>query len=338
MTSTPRDWAKILSAYKQPDDKRAIIELAVTSILFAGAWFCTWWALQLSVWFGLALTIVPAALLVRMFAIQHDCGHNSLFRSRRVNDWIGRGIGVLTFTPYDYWKHCHALHHATSGNLDKRGVGGDIMTLTVAEYEARSVWGKILYRLYRNPLTLFLVGPAYMFLLEQRLPIGFMTKGIKPWLSTQSTNIGIALGAIILIYFIGWVDFVLIQIPIVMIGASIGVWLFFVQHQFEETLWEKSDDWNREHLAMHGSSYYDLPKPLMWLTGNIGIHHVHHVVANIPFHRLPKTLEDHPVLKEIGRLTLWESIKCVPLSLWDEGKRELISFREHRRRRALVTA
>ena len=332
MNEPSKKWSKALAAYKQPDNKRAIVELTLTASLFALAWLGTWIAMQYNIWLGLASTIIPAAFLVRIFAIQHDCGHYSLFSSRAANDWIGRVLGVFTFTPYDYWKHSHAIHHASSGNLDNRSFG-EISTLTVEEYAQRGWWGKTLYWLYRNPVTLFIIGPAYMFILQHRLPIGFMKKGKTPWLSTQLTNLGIAVLTIGLIYFVGWADFLLIQLPIVAIGASIGVWLFYVQHQFEETHWDRATEWEREHAALEGSSYYDLPKPIMWLTGNIGIHHVHHVVANIPFFRLPQTLKDFPELKEMGRLTLWESIKCVPLTLWDEGKRELISFREFRRRK-----
>ena len=330
MSANEKKWTKALSVYKYADNTRGSFELILTASLFFAAWTGTWLALQYNVWLGLLATIVPAVFLVRIFAIQHDCGHQALFSAKPVNDWIGRALGVLTFTPYDVWKHAHAIHHAGSGNLDRRDLG-EITTLTVEEYQSRSLLGRLAYRIYRNPITLFVIGPAYMFLLQHRLPIGMMKKGLVPWLSTQLTNLAILAIALLMIWLVGWADFLLIQIPVVAIGASIGVWLFFVQHQFEETHWSRSDIWQRENAALHGSSYYDLPKPIMWLTGNIGIHHVHHVAANIPFHRLPQTLKDYPELKEIGRLTLWQSIKCVPLSLWDEQRKELISFRQFRK-------
>ena len=321
------DWLSRLSPYKVPDNRRATIELALTAILFAGFWVLMWAALQYSIWLGLLTALLPGGMIVRLFAIQHDCGHGALFSSPRVNDWIGRVIGVFTMTPYDYWRHSHALHHAASGNLDRRGFG-DIETLTVAEFMALSFWGRWKYRLYRNPIVLFGIGPAFIFFLKQRLPFEALRKGWAPWISTLGTNAGIAalLGG--LIYFVGWRDVLIIQCAVIVIGATAGVWLFYVQHQYEETLWERKEDWDREHLALQGSSFYDLPKPLMWLTGNIGIHHVHHLSSRIPFHRLPQIMKDYPELKNIGRLTFWESIKCVKLSLWDENSKQLISFRQ----------
>jgi omega-6 fatty acid desaturase (delta-12 desaturase) len=236
-------------------------------------------------------------------------------------------MGILTLTPYEHWRHAHALHHAGSGNLDRRGIG-DIDTLTVNEYQALSSVGRLKYRLYRHPLVMFCIGPAYLFVFRHRLPVGAMTRGIGPWFSALGTNLGIVALFAALIWMVGWADFLAIQIPVVITGASIGVWLFYVQHQFDETHWERTAEWDRGTAALHGSSFYDLPRPLMWMTGNIGIHHVHHLSCAIAFHRLPQVLKDHPELKQIGHLTLWESIKCVRLTLWDEANRRLISFRE----------
>ena len=195
--------------------------------------------------------------------------------------------------------------------------------------------GRITYRLYRNPLILFVIGPAWQFLLRQRWPTGDMRTAM-PILSTGFTNLGIAVVGLLMIWLVGWKAFLAIQLPVTVLAAMIGVWLFYVQHQFEETLWDEDEDWQREDAALNGSSFYDLPQPLMWLSGNIGIHHVHHISSQIPFHRLPKVLRDFPELKDIGRLTLWESIKCIPLALWDEEKRELVSFRQMKR--SLATA
>jgi len=274
------------------------------------------------------LALIPAGgLMVRLFIIQHDCGHGSMFSSRRANDWTGRLLGIVTMTPYTYWKNMHAAHHAHSGNLDKRGIG-DIDTLTVEEYLDKGFFGRLVYRLYRHPAVMFGLGPAYLFLFRHRLPVGAMKAGVKPWMSSIANNIGIVAVSAILIYFTRWATFLLIQVPIVIVGASIGVWMFYVQHQFDETQWDRTPNWKHESAALHGSSFYDLPKPLMWFTGNIGIHHVHHLSSRIPFHKLPQVVKDHPELADIGRLTLMESLRCVKLTLWDERKKELISFRE----------
>ncbi len=331
MTDSRIAWAPRLAPYKRPDNRRALLEIAVTVIPFCLLWLAIWGLLQtgyVTTFIAGLLALVPAAgLMVRLFIIQHDCGHGSLFSSRKANDWLGRVLGIFTFTPYEYWRLQHASHHATSGNLDRRGIG-DIETLTVSEYLNRGKLGRLIYRLYRNPLIMFGIGPAYMFVLRHRLPIGSMTQGIKPWVSTLATNVGIVAVSAAIIYATSWQTYLIIQIPIVVLAATIGMWLFYVQHQFDETHWARNDGWRRDDAALHGSSFYDLPKPLMWITGNIGIHHVHHLSSRIPFHKLPQVLKDHPELKEVGRLTLWESFKSVKLTLWDEDRHELISFRD----------
>lgn len=298
-----------------------------------GLWLAMWALSQVSPILTLLAAIPTAGMMVRLFMIQHDCGHSALFTSRMANNWVGRAAGVLTLTPYDYWRQAHALHHAGSGNLDRRGFG-DIDTLTIGEYLALDRLGRLRYRLYRHPLVMFGLGPAYLFILRHRLPFGAMKQGQMPWLSTLATNLAIAAVCGLLIYLVGLPAFLLIQLPVVIIGASIGVWLFYVQHQFERTYWERNPDWKHETAALHGSSYYDLPRPLMWITGNIGIHHLHHLSSRIPFHRLPRVLKDHPELKQIGRLTFWQSLKCVRLTLWDEDGKRLISFRDLGRRLA----
>ncbi|MDO9415206.1 fatty acid desaturase [Pararhizobium sp.] len=331
MTTAPRSWVARLSPYMAPENGRAVFETLVTVIPFAGLWAAMVYLETISIFLALPLVLPAAGLMVRLFIIQHDCGHGAMFTSKTANDWLGRTIGVLTLTPYDYWRHTHALHHASSGNLDKRGFG-DIDTLTLEEYRALDRMGRLKYRLYRHPAVMFGLGPAYLFLVQHRLPLGAMNKGHIPWTSTLATNAGILALYAILIYFVGFWTFLLIQFPVILIGASAGVWLFYVQHQFEEAHWERTDDWDRANAALHGSSFYDLPQPLMWFTGNIGIHHVHHLSSRIPFHKLPQILKDHPELKTIGRLTLWQSIKCVRLTLWDEQAKKLISFREAARR------
>ena len=325
------DWAKRLARYRQPSRARAIVELAITAGPLALLWIAMWVALYFGYWLGLLLVIPAAGFLVRLFMIQHDCGHGSFFRDRLANDWVGRVIGVLTLTPYDFWRSTHAAHHASSGNLDQRGMG-DIDTLTVREYLALSWLGRLRYRAYRHPIVMFGFGPAYLFILQHRLPVGMMRgAGWQPWISTMGTNAAIAAVVATVIWFVGIGPFLLIHLPTIMIGASIGVWLFYVQHQFEDTFWIRERGWNQHEAALHGSSHYDLPPILRWFTANIGVHHVHHLCSRIPYYRLSRVLRDHPELGDIGRLTLGDSLRCVRLVLWDESRRRLVSFREARR-------
>jgi omega-6 fatty acid desaturase (delta-12 desaturase) len=332
-TVNASSWSKVLARYRSPNSLRSLLEIVITIGPFAVLWALAWLGLHLGYWFSLVLVVPAAAFLVRLFMIQHDCGHGSFFRSKALNDWIGRVIGVLTFTPYDFWRHTHAVHHASSGNLTRRGMG-DIDTLTVKEYVALPWLGRLRYRLYRHPAVMFGIGPAYMFVLQHRLPVGLMRDGWRPWLSTMLTNLGIATIAAVLIFFIGLKAFLLVQLPIILLAAAAGVWLFYVQHQFEDTVWAEEPVWNRHDAALHGSSHYDLPRVLRWLTANIGVHHVHHLSSGIPFYRLRDVLRDHPELSAMGRLTLRQSFGCIRLVLWDEASRKLVSFRELRRMRA----
>ncbi len=327
MTSSARNWFQRLAPYRRAEDGRAVFELLITLIPFLALWAGIWALTQAGQYWAIIGFIPAGGLIVRLFIIQHDCGHQSMFSHRKVNDWVGRFIGILTLTPYDHWKRGHALHHAGSGNLDRRGIGDDILTLTVEEYKAASKWGRFKYRLYRHPLVLFGIGPAYVFFLHNRLPIGAMKNGIKPWASALLTNLGVALLYGLVIWAVGWKIFVMIQIPTIIVGSSIGVWMFYVQHQFDDTHWSRTGEWDREHAALRGSSYYDLPKWLMWVTGNIGVHHVHHLSARIPFYNLPKILKEHPELKSVGRLTFLESLKTVKLALWCERTKRMVSFR-----------
>lgn len=320
-------WLKILSAYRQPRMGRSSFELLVTVLPFIAIWACALICVYNGFWLGLVLVVPAAAFLLRLFMIQHDCGHGSFFARRRLDDWTGRIIGVFTLTPYDYWKRSHAAHHATAGNLDERGIG-DINTLTVAEYRALPASKRLAYRLYRHPLVMFGIGPAWVFLFKQRLPLGMMRNGSLPWISTMATNLAIAVMTVVMIWAVGLVPFLAIHLPIVLLAGAAGVWLFYVQHQFEETHWSTSDEWHFPQAALHGASHYDLPLVLRWITGNIGVHHVHHLASRIPYYRLPEVLRDHPELANIGRITLWESLQCVKLVLWDEKRGKLVSFRD----------
>ncbi len=301
----------------------------MTAVPFAALWVGASIISQTSIVLALVLAVLAAGFMVRLFMIQHDCGHGALFSSRSANDWVGRVIGVFTLTPYDFWRQSHALHHAGSGNLDRRGIG-DIEMLTVREYQASSWQGQIRYRLYRHPLVMFGLGPAWLFICQYRLPFGLMRAGAVPWSSTLITNLGIAIPTAALIWLIGFWPFIAVQLPITLMAATTGVWLFYVQHQFEDTHWASEEEWDFQHSALHGSSHYDLPAVLRWFTGNIGIHHVHHLSSKVPFYRLPEVLKDHPVLRDIGRITFWQSLSLTNLVLWDESAKRLISFREAR--------
>jgi omega-6 fatty acid desaturase (delta-12 desaturase) len=328
VSSDAKRWTRILARYRDPSYARSIVEIAITLAPLVALWILAWAAFHFGYWWLSLLLAVPAAgFLVRLFLIQHDCGHGAFFRHRLANDWVGRVLGVLTLTPYDVWRRSHAIHHASSGHLERRGIG-DVDTLTVREYLALSFWRRLYYRAYRHPLVMFGIGPAYVFIVQHRLPVNLMRGGWHPWLSAMATNFGIAALAAVVIWYIGIGAFLLVHLPITMLAASIGVWLFYVQHQFETTFWAHETEWSLHEAALLGSSHYDLPGILRWFTANIGIHHVHHLCANIPYYRLPRTLREHPDLTRVSRLTLLESFRCVRLTLWDEGRRRLISFRE----------
>jgi len=317
-----RSIARRLTRYRVPSRSRSLFEIVVTVAPLAAISVLAWIALEHRIWWGLLLAPPAAAFLVRLFMIQHDCGHGAFFRAKGVNDWVGRVIGVFTLTPYDYWRHGHVVHHATSGAVE---------TLTVAEYRALPRLKQAGYWLYRHPLVMFGLGPAYIFLLQHRLPVGMMRDGWRPWISVQATNLGIVAVAAGMIWAFGWLPFFLVYLPIVLIASSIGVWLFFVQHQFETTYWARDGAWDFQEAALKGSSHYALPPILRWFSANIGVHHVHHLNSRIPYYRLQQVLRDEPHLREFSRLTLLQSIRCAGLTLWDEAGQRLISFRELRR-------
>jgi len=322
-----KDWIRLLAPYREQQHGRALLELALTLLPFAGLWLAMLWSLGQGYWLTLLFALPAACFLVRLFMIQHDCGHGSFFKRRWANDWLGRCIGVLTLTPYAYWRRNHAIHHSTSGNLDRRGTG-DIDTLTVREYTALPRWRRAVYRVGRHPVVILGLAPMVLFAVHHRLPLDIGRAGRTGWLSVMGTNLALAglLGG--LTAALGWQAVLAIQLPITVIASTIGVWLFFVQHQFEATAWDQAADWDVMEHALHGSSFYDLPRPLRWLTANIGIHHVHHLASRIPSYRLNEALLSHPELREIGRLTFWQSLACLDLALWDEGQRRLVRFRD----------
>lgn len=305
-------------------------ELASTLVPFMALITVMLFALDAGYYFALALLPLTGLLTLRLFIIQHDCGHGAFLRSKVANNWIGRALGVLTFTPYDCWKLSHARHHARTGNLDKRGFG-DVDTLTVREFHASSAWGRFGYRLYRHPLILFGLGPAYLFLLRHRLPIGLMREGWQFWISAMATNAVLAAILTGLVLAFGWATTVLVVLPTVLIAGGTGVWLFYIQHQYEDAHWDYQESWSFYEAALLGSSYLALPQPLRWFSGNIGIHHVHHLASSIPFYRLPEVLEAHPGLKTLNRFRVRHTPKAMVLALWDEDRRKLVSFKEARR-------
>ncbi len=327
--SKARALAQYAAAYREPSHVRSIFELVITAGALVSLWIAMWLSLDVGYWLTLILAVPAAGFLVRLFILQHDCGHGAFFRQRAANEWVGRALGIVTFTPFDVWRRAHALHHATTGNLDRRGIG-DIETLTTGEYAARSPLGRLAYRIYRHPIVIFCVGPAYLFLLQHRLPLGMMHAGWRPWVSAMVTNAAIAAAAVLVMWLVGPSAFLLVHIPIVLLAASTGVWLFYVQHQFDRAYWARDGEWNLHEAALHGSSHYDLPAVLRWFTANIGLHHIHHLCSRIPSYRLPEVLRDRPELTQVSHLSLAQSLRSIRLALWDESEKRLISFREAR--------
>ncbi|MGQ0455739.1 MAG: fatty acid desaturase [Hyphomicrobium sp.] len=313
--------------YRGADLRLAALQMASTLIplaIIVAAMFAT---VRNAYWATLLLAIPAAGLLVRVFIIQHDCGHGSFLKSRQLNDVLGRCMSVLTMAPYGLWRREHAQHHAASGNLDRRGAG-DIDTLTVAEYQTLSTLGKFRYRLYRHPLFLFGFGvPAY-FMLVQRTPWLHALSVKESWKSVLGLNLALVAFYGPLIYVFGVSDVFWVVLPIVHVASAVGGWLFFIQHQFEETTWDQAEGWDFQVAALLGSSFYDLPKALNWFTGNIGLHHIHHLNSMIPNYRLQDCLDASPELRAINRLTLGESFACAKLKLWDDKARRMIRFDE----------
>jgi len=323
--STMAYWNAKLAPYMHPSLPRSIWQLSSTAVLFVGAWTLMYFSLRVSYWLTLAIAVPTAFFMIRLFIIQHDLGHGSFLKSPKVANVIGSVLGVFTLVPYHYWRRTHAMHHASSGNLEHRGFG-DIDTKTVSEYLQLSRWNRFKYRLYRHPVVLFGVGAVLHFFVKHRIPTIVPKTWHRERRSILWTDLGMALVIFTVGMLLGFRELVLVHLPVALISCSIGVWLFYVQHQFEPTYWEHDDKWEYVDSALQGSSYFVLPKPLQWLTGNIGIHHVHHMNARIPNYQLPKVLETFPELNKVTQITAWQSLRCISLALWDEKDRKLVPF------------
>jgi acyl-lipid omega-6 desaturase (Delta-12 desaturase) len=318
-------WRELVAPFARADNLCGTVELCCTAVPFLLLVVAIFYCLDHEIWGGLVLIPPAAAFLVRLFVIQHDCGHGSYFRSRWANDVLGRIIGVFTLTPYAYWRQDHAVHHATSGNLSRRGTG-DIATLTVCEYLSRPALRRLLYRLYRHPVVLFAIGPAYQFLLVHRLPRGHPVRSRNGWLSVLGTNAALAGAGTTVVLLFGWRPLVLGYLPVALLAGSIGVWLFYVQHQFQDTYWQDEAHWDFQTAAFEGCSLYDLPGVLHWLTGHIGLHHIHHLASRVPSYRLRAAFEAIPAFHQVRRLRLRKSFDCAKLALWDERQGRLVRF------------
>lgn len=317
-------WKQMVAPYQRPRTGASLWQLTNSVVPYVALWVAGYHLLAVSYWLTLATSVVAAGFLVRIFIIFHDCGHGSFFASRRANDAVGFLTGVLTFTPYFDWRREHAQHHATAGDLDRRG-HGDVATMTVEEYRQAPVWRRIAYRLYRNPLFLLGVGPLWVFLVKQRFP--HAGSGPRERLSVHLTNLALVAAGAMLTVTIGFKALVLVQLPILALGGAAGIWLFYVQHQFEQAYWARGGQRDFLAAALRGSSFYQLPRVLQWFTGNIGFHHIHHLSPRIPNYLLERCHHEQPQLQHVNRLTLRSSLRSLRLRLFDEAAGRMVSFR-----------
>jgi omega-6 fatty acid desaturase (delta-12 desaturase) len=322
-SKTAPGWKAIVARYQEPALWRGIWQVLNTLVPYAGLWYLIYLSLSISYWLTVPLALLAGGFLVRVFIIFHDCGHGSFFKSRIVNDTLGIVTGVLCFTPYYRWRWEHAVHHSSSGDLDRRGTG-DVWTLTVQEYLEASRWKRFAYRLARNPIVLFVLAPMLLFLVIERLPKG--KGGTRERLSVHITNLLILCVAVGLSRLMGWKAYLIIQTALIMIAGSAGVWLFYVQHQFEDVYWERREQWDYVKAALQGSSFYKLPKILQWFSGNIGFHHIHHLSPRIPNYHLEKCHQAEPLFQSVKAVTLFSSLKSMGFRLWDEQRRKMVGF------------
>lgn len=324
------NWRKQIAPYEKSQMSRSIWQLINTLVPFFLLWYGAYWTMSISYWLTLAVAVVAGGFLIRIFIIFHDCCHQSFFKNRTANAIIGTITGILTCCPFDQWRYTHSVHHATSGNLNKRGTG-DVWTLTVEEYVSSALWRRLAYRLYRNPLVMFGLGPIYIFLIDYRF--NRKRAGLKERMNTYLTNAGIVAVVSALCYSIGWQSFVLVHGPIFFISGAAGIWLFYVQHQFEGTYFEKEEDWDYVKAALQGSSFYKLPKILNWITGNIGFHHIHHLSPRVPNYYLPVAHSQNRFLQDVPSITLLSSLRSLRYRVWNEQSKKYVSFKEIQRNR-----
>jgi len=320
-TPTPRH--QLSAVYAQPRLARSLLDVGTSILPYLALSVLMYLSLRVSVVLSLALILPTAGFLVRTFIVFHDCAHGSLFASKRANRWVGRVAGFLVLSPFARWRHDHAVHHATSGDLERRGVG-DIVTLTVAEYRARSWRGRLAYRLVRNPLVMFGVGPIMAMIIGPRIA----TRAQRPRLrhSVLGTDLTLLSIVALLCWLIGWESFLLVWAPPAMLAGSVGIWLFYVQHQFEDAYWKSGEEWDYTDAALRGSSHLELPRLLQFFTGNIGLHHVHHLNARIPNYNLERAHRENPVFHQVPTLSLRDGLRAVNLKLWDQESRKLVAF------------
>lgn len=322
--SHPENWKEIVLKYQRPSLVRAIWQLTNSIGGYAIVWVLLFWSLSVSFWLTAALAVLAGGFLVRIFIIFHDCGHGSFFKSQRANNVLGFLTGVLTFTPYTLWRKEHSLHHGSASDLDRRGVG-DVPTMTVQEYIAAPRWRRLCYRLVRNPFILFGLGPLVMFLVKHRLPLSRRASP-QERCSVYWTNLAL-LGLLVGMSFIfGLIPYLVIQTAVMAVAGSVGTWLFYVQHQFEDVYWERQEDWDFVDAALKGSSFYKLPRVLQWFSGNIGFHHIHHLSPRIPNYNLERCHKEEALFQAVTPLTLFSSLKALHFRLWDESNQRLVGF------------
>jgi omega-6 fatty acid desaturase (delta-12 desaturase) len=328
LTETGYDWRTTLAPYARPSYGRALLGIATSVIPYLALSVAMYLALEVSYLLALALAVPAAGFLVRTFILFHDCSHGSLVPSRRANAWLGMCFGLLIWSPFLRWRHDHAVHHATSGDLGRRGVG-DVRTLTVAEYRSLSRRGQLAYRLQRHPLLMFGLGPIIAMLIGPRIVARGARKRMRR--SVLLTNVALAVMVTAFCLLIGWRQYLLVWLPPALLAGSVGIWLFYVQHQFEDAYWESGADWGYAEAALRGSSYLKLPKPLQFFTGNIGFHHVHHLNARIPNYNLQRAHDENPVFHDVPTLNLLDGLRAVRLKLWDEERGRMVTFAQARR-------
>jgi len=317
-------WMEIVSKYNFSDPVKSWWQLINSVVPYLLLWAAMIWSLNVSYWLTLGLSVFAAGFLVRIFIIFHDCGHGSFFKSKRLNEVVGILTGLMAFTPYHKWHHDHKEHHSTVGNLDKRGTG-DVKTLTIDEYLKLTKWKRLKYHFYRHPIFLFGIAPFLIFILQNRLSKKYMNRRERLYLHLTNLALVIAIG--LSMWTIGWEAYLAIQLPVIYIAAVNGVWLFYVQHQYEHVVWTRTGDWNYKDIALDGSSYYKLPKLLQWFTGNIGFHHIHHLSPRIPNYKLPICHKENPTFQDIKPITIISGLRSLRLRLWDEKAKKLVGFK-----------